>query len=432
MILRLKLALPFAFALATGCSKSDGGDAPAKAPIADAPAPSATSPTASATSPAAPATSPAAPATSPAAPATSPAASETSPAASETFTTVAIPAVPGPIVPVALPEPAQPDVVQPDVVQPEPGASDPAPALPAELVTMKLMTFQPTGAGAVSEEAIDTSVLPEATRSCIKLAQGALRSATNSAAFTAAVTDGLTSDVLLWVNDYSAAGERAPDSDGREEYFWHSRNSNPTADKPFDFSTGVWNFEVTLAGGLCRLPTEEQTKAHLEAAKAAHLAEEALGMHTLNINGLSVSSAEYWPFVEGQPVPFRGDDFPDLRLWGFLAAGSTPAAQACAETAWRELKSFMRANTVEMQRVVELGATNRFFLWTNDYSLDLTTHLNERKPAMWHWPEDDFANGFWKWESTLTHDGRCLRPSERSRKAPLLRAISMLEAAARN
>ena len=58
-----------------------------------------------------------------------------------------------------------------------------------------------------------------------------------------------------------------------------------------------------------------------------------------------------------------------------------------------------------------LGLTPRFYLWTNDYTAADATEV-ERPNKFWHWNRGpkDYTKGFWKWESTLNHQGVCMLP----------------------
>lgn len=231
------------------------------------------------------------------------------------------------------------------------------------------------------------------------------------------------------MNDYTDAGARTPADDDRQEWLWHTLSVNtPTGSA--DFSTGQWIFEATLRqDGSCATPDARQAELFIQGVKRAQEAFAAPSptMTPLSINGLSVSSAEYWPFVEGLPQPY-----PNAVLWGFYPQEASPAAVRCGETAWAALKAFMTENPADMQRVVALGATASFFLWVDDYAQAGNDHRNERSARMWHWNgagDGNLAHGFWKWESKLTRTGVCEIPRRSAIDATLRAAIRQLEQA---
>jgi len=165
-----------------------------------------------------------------------------------------------------------------------------------------------------------------------------------------------------------------------------------------------------------------QTLAILSALTTADLANAA-EMQSFELNGYQLAGAEYWPFVENEPFAY-----PDDVLWGFYPQGATSDVKGCATTSFRKLKEFFGTNWTKMQRVVELGATNRFFLWTNDYS-EAASGRARRPQQMWHWNSGthDYELGYWKWEATLTQDGTCLVPETAQIESALDAAIEALD-----
>jgi hypothetical protein len=139
-------------------------------------------------------------------------------------------------------------------------------------------------------------------------------------------------------------------------------------------------------------------------------------------NGYQLAGAEFWPYVG--TAEFR---YPEDVEWGFAAG--TPAARSCAKRAHTRLKEFFNENWPEMQRVVELGATSSFYLWTDDYTQD---ELNRprRRHRIWHWNsgEKDYTIGFWKWESVVTQQGECLIPQDAQVRTELQNVINILVA----
>jgi hypothetical protein len=145
-------------------------------------------------------------------------------------------------------------------------------------------------------------------------------------------------------------------------------------------------------------------------------------MQMFEIDGIVLSGAEYWPFRGDRPPKY-----PDDVLWGFYpqqgvvfegaasVASATPEAIACAERSHAALRDWVEASPAKFRRAVELGASNRFYLWTNDYSQAVTPFPQPvRKNRLWYWQRDPAVvgrvPGFWKWETTLTQAGECLIP----------------------
>jgi hypothetical protein len=152
------------------------------------------------------------------------------------------------------------------------------------------------------------------------------------------------------------------------------------------------------------------------------LDEDVMGSFV--INGFELSGAEYWPFVGS--INFN---YPDDVLWGFYPDAATEPAIACAKVSWDALKTFLGSNPIKMQQVVALGATKRFYLWTNDYTR-ADEGRTRRKNAMWHWNsgEPNYALGYWKWEALVTQDGECLIPDAAQVEETLDKAIVEIEA----
>lgn len=159
-------------------------------------------------------------------------------------------------------------------------------------------------------------------------------------------------------------------------------------------------------------------------------ADEAREMQAFEINGLILTSAEYWPYHGTTDI-----SYPEDVLWGFYPeagvpepgdtepnpASASPQAIACATKAFRALKAFVEAEQPVLKEIVELGRdrlyTNKFYLWTNDYS-DAAVELPYpmRQNRLWYWKRNpqlpNRTPGYWKWESVLTQDGRCLVPED--------------------
>lgn len=157
-------------------------------------------------------------------------------------------------------------------------------------------------------------------------------------------------------------------------------------------------------------------------------ADEPREMQAFEINGLILTSAEYWPYHGTADI-----NYPDDVLWGFYPeagvpelgdtepnpASASPAAVACATEAYRALKAFVASEQPALKEIIELGAdrlyTNKFYLWTNDYS-DAAVELPYpmRQHRLWYWKRNpqlpNRTPGYWKWESVLKQDGTCLVP----------------------
>jgi hypothetical protein len=146
-------------------------------------------------------------------------------------------------------------------------------------------------------------------------------------------------------------------------------------------------------------------------------------MQSFTVNGFSLSGAEYWPYIADQEF-----NYPDDVLWGFYPEQATEKAVACATTAFQRLQAFLNSNPEKMKKVVELGATRRFYLWTDDYTT-ASANRARRKNSMWHWNsgDHDYAKGYWKWESVVTQTGECHIPQDAQIDAALTEAIQFLQ-----
>lgn len=86
----------------------------------------------------------------------------------------------------------------------------------------------------------------------------------------------------------------------------------------------------------------------------------------------------------------------------------------CAVQAYNKLMEFYQNPPIGMKKLIEVGqTTNHFFLWVNDYTTASDTE-EVRPNNFWHWNRGtkDYSQGYYKWESTLTKDGRCLVPDD--------------------
>jgi hypothetical protein len=151
-------------------------------------------------------------------------------------------------------------------------------------------------------------------------------------------------------------------------------------------------------------------------------------MKAFESNGYALSGAEYWPARGNAEVRY-----PEEVLWGFYPKkGVAPpgetdknpddaseAAIACAEKSFAALQAFLATNPPELRRIVENGKgegyTNRFYLWTNDYSRASTPYApGVRSARLWYWkrktPDPARPPGYWKWEATVTQNGECQLP----------------------
>lgn len=140
-------------------------------------------------------------------------------------------------------------------------------------------------------------------------------------------------------------------------------------------------------------------------------------MREYNLNGFELSGAEYWVFVASKEF-----SYPDDVLWGFQGEqkndetpGQAPElAKECALQAYNKLNRFYKNPPKGMKELIEIGgATRRFYLWVNDYTLAAESE-EERPNNFWHWNRGpkDYSKGYWKWESTLNKKGECLIPDD--------------------
>jgi hypothetical protein len=87
----------------------------------------------------------------------------------------------------------------------------------------------------------------------------------------------------------------------------------------------------------------------------------------------------------------------------------------CAHRAYRELRAWLATRPAGLHEAVRRGASRRFYLWINDYSQASEAFPHPvRESRLWYWertpPVRGRVPGFWKWEATLTLDGRCRTP----------------------
>lgn len=149
---------------------------------------------------------------------------------------------------------------------------------------------------------------------------------------------------------------------------------------------------------------------------------DARPMRPFQHNGVVLEGAEYWPNVGDQPTRY-----PDDVLWGFYPeagvvfegeaarATPTPAAMACAHTAYDRLRAWAERPPQAWYAAARARGSHRFYLWTNDYSQAADPFPHDVRPAaFWYWERKPAVvgrvPGFWKWESTVTQDGVCHTP----------------------
>jgi hypothetical protein len=161
-------------------------------------------------------------------------------------------------------------------------------------------------------------------------------------------------------------------------------------------------------------------------------------MSSFESNGYVLSGAEYWPASGNAEVKY-----PEEVLWGFYPKkGIAPpgetdknpddassAAIACAEKSFAALKAFLATEPPELRRIVERGKaegyTNKFYLWTNDYTRAATPYApGVRSARLWYWkrktPDPTRPPGYWKWEATVTQRGECQLPGAAQTRAMLV------------
>ena len=166
--------------------------------------------------------------------------------------------------------------------------------------------------------------------------------------------------------------------------------------------------------------------------RAAWKVRDARPMKPFTAHGVELTGGEYWPN--------RGDaatNYPDDVMWGFYpekgvvfegeAAPATPtkAAMDCAQTAYDALKLWIDANHESfLAATAKLGTSSRFYLWVNDYSEANDPFPHEKRPhKFWYWQRKPAVVGrvvgYWKWESSVGHDGTCRIPEDAQIKAYL-------------
>jgi hypothetical protein len=167
-------------------------------------------------------------------------------------------------------------------------------------------------------------------------------------------------------------------------------------------------------------------------------------MASFTDGGYELSGGEYWPYVDDRDV-----DYPKEVLWGFypkkgiIAPDETdpnvddasPAAVACAERAFAELRGFIKSNPADLRSIVsegeKAGYSNKFYLWTNDYTRAKDPFTPGVRPShLWYWkrkvPKAGRPPGFWKWESTLNQKGQCMTPDLNEAKKYLATSLANL------
>jgi hypothetical protein len=171
-------------------------------------------------------------------------------------------------------------------------------------------------------------------------------------------------------------------------------------------------------------------------------------MDTFTIHGYLLAGAEYWPYVGTEDI-----QYPEAVLWGFypvkgeLGPGETepnadsasPAAIACAQTAYAALRAFVSSDPPKLRAIVLRGADQgfvpRFYLWTNDYTRAATPYPpGVREARLWYWkravPVAGRPPGYWKWEATLAQSGECTIPQPAQIEKYLDETLATLAAAA--
>jgi hypothetical protein len=151
-----------------------------------------------------------------------------------------------------------------------------------------------------------------------------------------------------------------------------------------------------------------------------------------------LSGAEYWPAHGNAEVKY-----PEEVLWGFYpkkgiappgetdenADDASIAALECAEKSFSALRAFLASDPPELRRIVERGKdagyTNKFYLWTNDYTRATRPYApGVRSARLWYWkrktPDPSRPPGYWKWEATVTQSGECQLPGLAQTRALLV------------
>lgn len=178
-------------------------------------------------------------------------------------------------------------------------------------------------------------------------------------------------------------------------------------------------------------PPPQPRTSLLRAIASGSAASPGTPMSTFELSGYKLSGAEYWPYVGAADARY-----PEDVMWGFYpkkgvaAEGETdpnpdtasPAAVACAERAYAELKTFLAdANRpkdldLAVDAGKDQGVSRLFYLWTNDYTRAADPFPPGVRPArLWYWkrktPDPARPPGYWKWESVLTQKGECKTPN---------------------
>ena len=132
------------------------------------------------------------------------------------------------------------------------------------------------------------------------------------------------------------------------------------------------------------------------------------GMRPTEINGYVLAEAQYLPF-QGSAV-FR---YPGDALFGFTPETATAAAKACAYTSFTRLLQIFLQNPSYLSAAAEVGATRRFVLWINDYTMS-NKRTFYRPASFWHTGASarDYKQGKWVWEATQSFSGHCEQPTE--------------------
>lgn len=132
------------------------------------------------------------------------------------------------------------------------------------------------------------------------------------------------------------------------------------------------------------------------------------GMRPTEINGYAVVEAQYLPF-QGSAV-FR---YPGDALFGFAPEAATAAAKGCANAAFSRLLQLFLQNPSYLGAAAEQGATRRFVLWINDYTMS-SKRSHYRPARFWHSGANagDYKQGKWVLEATQSIDGHCELPTE--------------------
>jgi hypothetical protein len=177
---------------------------------------------------------------------------------------------------------------------------------------------------------------------------------------------------------------------------------------------------------------------------AANKISGSVQMAAFADGGYELSGGEYWPNIGDKETAY-----PEEVLWGFYPKkgvtppdetdpnvdDATPAAIACAERAFAELRAFIKSDPPELKKIVAdggpAGYSNKFYLWTNDYTRATDPFTPGARPAkLWYWkrktPKEGRPPGFWKWESSVSQKGQCTTPDLVEAKAYMTKALAEL------